>query len=273
MDNEREQLVIGEKEKRLDSILGKFDRVAVAFSGGMDSTYLLFRALIVLGRGNVLAVTIKSELTGQAAVEEAAALAEKLGVEHQVLDLHLLSITAIGNNERNRCYYCKKTIYAKMLAAVIERGWSILLDGSHVGDRFEERPGMRAITELNIRCPLQEAALDKKEIRALSWKAGLPTWDKPAEACFASRFPYGELLTTEKIWKVAEAEAFLRRMGMENEMRVRCHGQLARIEVDIKDFPVVLSRRRDIVSYFRNLGYLYVTLGLEGFSSGSMDRQ
>ncbi|MFO8191275.1 MAG: ATP-dependent sacrificial sulfur transferase LarE [Bacillota bacterium] len=273
MDNEREQPVIGEKGKRLDSILGGFDRVAVAFSGGMDSTYLLFRAFTVLGRENVLAMTIKSELTGQVAVEGAAALAEKLGVEHQVLELHLLSVPAIGNNERNRCYYCKKAMYAGMLAAGAKRGRPALLDGSHAGDRFEERPGMRALTDLNIRRPLQEATLDKQEIRALSRESGLPTWNKPAEACFASRFPYGDLLTTEKIWKVAEAEAFLRRMGLENEIRVRCHGQLARIEVNITDFYAVLSRRRDIVNYFRNLGYLYVTLDLEGFSSGSMDRQ
>ncbi|MDY6826228.1 MAG: ATP-dependent sacrificial sulfur transferase LarE [Bacillota bacterium] len=273
MGNEMGHPVASEKEKRLDSILGGFDRVAVAFSGGTDSTYLLYRALTVLGRGNVLAVTVSTELTGQAAVEGAVSLAEKLGAEHLVLNLNILSLPAIEKNERNRCYYCKKTIYVKMLAAIAERGRHVLLDGSHSGDRFEERPGMLALDELNIRRPLQEAALDKQEIRLLSRDSGLPTWDKPAEACFASRFPYGHSLTADEIRKVAEAEAFLRRIGLVNEMRVRCHGQLARIEVNITGFQIVLSRRSDIVSYFRNLGYFYVTLDLEGFSPGSMDRQ
>ena len=271
-DNDVNRAAAGEKEKTLDSILARFDRAAVAFSGGTDSAYLLFRALTVLGKDCVLAVTVRSELVNPAAVKEAVSLTEKLGVKHMVLDMDLLSLSAVANNLRNRCYYCKKAMYKEMRSAAAEQGRPVILDGSHAGDQFAERPGMHALAELEVHSPLREAALDKKEIRVLSREAGLPTWKKPAEACFASRFPYGDLLTAEKIRKVAEAEDFLRRIGLANEMRVRCHGQLARIEADIKEFQVILSRRGEIESCFRNLGFRYITLDLEGFASGSMDR-
>ncbi len=261
-----------EKEKQLDERLKSYESALIAFSGGADSAYLLFRALGALGRTGVLAVTVVSELTPTGEVEEAAALAGRIKVRHLVLPVDVLKVPEIKANSKRRCYVCKRMIYGKLLSLADVRGFSAVLDGSNYDDRSVYRPGLQALRELEISSPLLEACLTKEEIRELSARAGLSTWDKPAAACLASRFPYGVELNAEKLQKVAAAERFLQQLGVRHELRVRCHGDLARIEVGEAGRDLLITRRQEVVKKLRSLGFLHVTLDLGGFQSGSMDR-
>lgn len=260
------------KEKQIEELLAGLDRVLIAFSGGVDSSYLLAKAVQVKGSEQVMAVTVKSALSPPGEVEEAARFALKLQVRHFVLNIDLTGDRDISANTAERCYFCKNKIFGKLTEIANTKSFKVILDGSNADDLADYRPGMRAIRELGIRSPLLEVSLGKAGIRELSKKAGLKTWNKPAAACLATRFPYGEKLDTARLRQVAEAEKYLRLMGIKEDLRVRCHGNLARIEVNKSDMKWIMARREDISARIRDFGFLYVTLDLKGFKSGSMNR-
>ena len=259
------------KYRRLKEILADIGGVVVAYSGGVDSTLLLKAALEALG-DRALAVTVASAIHPTGEVEEAAALARQLGARHSILELDVMGNEQLVSNSPERCYHCKKELFRRLLGIVAEAGLEALVEGSNVDDLRDYRPGLRALEELKVRSPLREAELTKNEIRAMSKALGLPTWDRPSLACLASRFPYGDRLTPERLARVEAAERFLRGLGI-RQVRVRDYGQTARIEVDISDLKRTLSpeNRTRIVEELHKLGYLYATVDLEGYRAGSMN--
>ncbi len=259
------------KVKNLEKSLAGFKSAVVAFSGGVDSAFLLFKTLQALGKENVLAVTVHSQLHPESGADRAEKMARTMGAKHLILSLDLLGEAAVAANAPDRCYRCKKIIYSKLLELVGKRGFSILLDGSNADDRVDHRPGFRALQELSIPSPLMEAGLRKDEIRELSRQAGLATWNRPAEACLASRFPYGRAIDSDALRQVEKAEQYLRERGFTGDLRVRHHGDLARIEINRTDFERLLGAREAVLFEFRKLGFLYITLDLDGFTSGSMN--
>ena len=260
-----------DKLERLKEILAGMQRVLIAFSGGVDSTFLLAVARDVLS-GNVLAVTAKSEVQVSDELEEAAVFVSHLDVEHVMILTDELGDERFVSNPPDRCYHCKKKIFSEMVRMADERGIEWVLDGSNADDVRDYRPGMKATAELGVRSPLKEAGLTKQEIRVLSKKRKLPTWDKPALACLASRIPYGTRITTEKLRRIDDAESFLRREGLK-QVRVRDHGVVARVEVaqeEMERFFVEVFARR-VVRILKDLGYSYVALDLEGYRTGSLN--
>lgn len=267
-----EQQELLKKEKQLEELLGGLDRVLVAFSGGVDSSYLLAKAVQVKGSKQVMAVTVKSDLNPPGELEEAARFALKLQVQHIVLNVDLTEDRDISANTSERCYFCKRKIFDKIRDIADAHSFKIIIDGSNADDLDDYRPGMRAVRESGIGSPLLEVSLGKREIRELSKKAGLKAWNKPAEACLATRFPYGDKLDTDRLRQVAEAEKYLRLIGIKQDLRVRCHGELARIEVNASDMKRIIERREEIAEKIKEIGFLYITLDLNGFKSGSMNR-
>lgn len=263
---------IDRKEKTLERILAGTGGVLVAFSGGVDSTFLLYKAIQVLGKEKVLAVTAASELYPAEDTEDARAIALQLAARHLVIHTEELSNDDFCSNPPERCYHCKKELFGRLLNLAREHSLPAVVDGANLDDTADYRPGSRAARELGVCSPLQEADLSKEEIRGLSRRCGLQTWEKPAAACLASRFPYGERLEPGKIRQVGQAERFLRRLGLRRAVRVRCHGTLARIEVSPLESALILENKGPVVDYFKQIGFLYVTLDLEGFLSGSMNR-
>ncbi len=260
------------KEQHLEKLLGKYDSALIAYSGGVDSTYLLYKAAEIIGRDNIVAVTVDSELALPEEVEKARQLAESLNLKISILKLDLLAVEAIKKNDPQRCYSCKKLIYSELLRLAANNKLPVIMDGTNADDPGEHRPGLRALKELGVVSPLLEGGLVKEEIRLLSRKAGLVTWDKPAAPCLATRFPYGKQITAEGLQKIALAESFLRELGVTNNLRVRCHDNLARVEVDQQDFSLIINQRKIVLEKLKAFGFTYVTLDLGGFSSGSMDR-
>jgi pyridinium-3,5-biscarboxylic acid mononucleotide sulfurtransferase len=260
------------KERQLEQLLGTFETVLVAFSGGVDSTFLLSKALEVVGKDHVLAVTISSALSRPQETEEAEGLAQKLQARQLVLKIDPLENDHFSANGPDRCYHCKRFIYRALLEKASAEKCGVVLDGSNADDRSDYRPGLRALEDLGIRSPLLEVSLGKDEIRKLARKAGLPVWDKPAAACLASRLSYGEKITEKKLSMIGDAESFLRRLGVKENLRVRCHGSLARIEANKADMGRILAQREAVFKKLQELGFVYVTLDLHGFESGSMNR-
>jgi uncharacterized protein len=257
------------KLNKLKDILKSLDSVVIAFSGGVDSTLLSKVAYEVLGDKS-LAVTAKSETYTKSELEDAIELAKNIGIKHEVIETSELDIPEFSHNPVDRCYYCKKELLEKLKETAKLRGFKHVVDGANVDDIDDYRPGMRAVAELNVRSPLKEAQLTKAEIRELSKHYGLPTWDKPAAACLASRFPYGTEITAERLDTVGDAEAFIKSFGI-IQLRVRYHDQIARIEVSETDMENLLKNRDQIVKKLKEFGFNYVTMDLQGYRTGSMN--
>ena len=258
-----------EKEKKLAVLLEKCMPLAIAFSGGVDSTYLLHKAALA-GKEKVTALIMKTPSVPERELDEAVAFCKSRGISFFVLPADPFSAAGFKENGRDRCYICKHFLFSALLEKAKEEGIPFVADGTNADDRKEFRPGLRALKELDIRSPLAEAGLTKKEIRELSEKEGLPTWNKPSFSCLATRFPYGEELTVEKLRRTEAAENLLAELGF-TQRRVRVHGNLARIEVLPAEIPLLLERRDMISSRLEELGFLYTTVDLKGFRSGSMD--
>ncbi|HEX9859787.1 MAG TPA: ATP-dependent sacrificial sulfur transferase LarE [Nitrospirota bacterium] len=245
---------------------------AVAFSGGVDSGLVALAAFHAHGK-KAVAYTIASELSTKNEEKDARWLAKSIGIKHEVIRLKLLGVDDIARNCPDRCYHCKKLVFGTILEHAAKKGVHVLLDGTNADDLMSYRPGARAVAELGVRSPLAELGLGKDDIRSMAKHQDLPNHDKLSVPCLSTRFPYGERLTRERILRVHEAEEFIRSLGIE-ALRVRDHNGLARIEAGIKDIPMVASGRlaEKIVAKLTSLGYNYVTVDLEGFRSGSMDR-
>lgn len=261
------------KVDRLVELLTNLDKVVVAFSGGADSTLLLAMAIRTLGARRVLAVTADSPTLPRSELEETKSLASELGCTHLIIQTSELEDERFASNPRDRCYYCKAELFSRLREVAAERGFTHLLYGATAADLGDHRPGMIAAREAGAIAPLLEAGFAKGDVRALSRQLGLRTWDKPAMACLSSRFPYGDVITEAKLLQVERAEEFLRHQLGFRQVRVRHHDRLARIEIDPDDMPMLLGEgtRQRIVSELKSLGYLYVTLDLQGFRSGSMN--
>lgn len=260
-----------QKLDALEKEIEAFGSLAVAFSGGVDSAFLLEAAHRALG-GRVLALTAKSEFFPGREFREAEEFCRTRGIRHKVLETKELDVEGVRQNPENRCYLCKKDLFTKLILAAEEDHIPYVAEGSNVDDLGDYRPGLQAISELGILSPLKEAGLTKEEIRFLSRKMRLPTWDKPSFACLASRFVYGEEITREKLSMVEKAEELLLTMGF-RQMRVRIHGKMARIEALPQDLPRLVreEERKRIVKSFREYGFTYVAMDLSGYRTGSMN--
>ena len=258
---------------RLIKGLSDLKSVVVAFSGGADSTLLLATSLQVLGAGSVLAVTADSPTLPRSELDETVALAQELGAEHLVISTDELAVEGFASNPTDRCYFCKRELFEHLRAVAEDKGYAYLVYGATAADLGDHRPGMRAAEEAGARAPLLEAGFTKDDVRALSRRLGLRTWDKPAMACLSSRFPYGDRITEQALSRVEAAEELLRRELGFAQVRVRDHGTVARIEVSAADLARLLETgtRERVSSELKKLGYTYVTADLQGFRSGSMN--
>jgi uncharacterized protein len=259
------------KLETLSQRLAETGGLVVAYSGGVDSTLLLKVAHVALG-DRVLAVTARSETYPEHEVEEAIRLARELGIRLREIHTEELAREEFASNPPERCYFCKRELFGKLLEIAQAEGLAVVVDGANVDDVGDFRPGSRAAAELGVRSPLREAGLTKEEIRELSRELGLPTWDKPSFACLASRFPYGDRITREELVKVRAAEQVLRELGL-RQFRVRHHGETARLEVEPEEIARLAAPelRAHLVAELQRLGYLYVTLDLQGYRTGSMN--
>ncbi len=259
-----------EKRERLEQLLSRMGGCVIGFSGGVDSTLLFAVAANVLG-DRALAVTATSETYPERELNEALSLASSLGGRHRVIVSEELDIPGFTQNPADRCYHCKKELFGKLCKIAVAEGLSVVVDGSNLDDRGDYRPGKQALAELGVRSPLVEAGFTKADIRVLSREMGLPTWDKPPFACLSSRFPYGTEITREKVSQVGRAEESLRELGL-RVLRVRHHGDVARIELGPEEFALVVNELRDeVIARVKAAGYPYVALDLQGYRIGAMN--
>lgn len=265
-----------EKTEKLHKLLQELTQsdIAVAFSGGVDSS-LLLKLACIHSRENqttVYAYTAATQLHPAVDLKLAKQVAAEIGAEHIVLQIQELYQAGIENNPENRCYLCKKKIFQTMLEDMRERNVSLLMEGSNLDDTKVYRPGLKAIAELGVKSPLMEAGFTKAEVRRLAAELQISTADRPSTPCMATRFPYGTKLTMENLKKVEQAETFLGTFGFGN-IRLRVHDNVARVEIDENCFEKLLTHRGEIIRYLKELGFDYITLDLEGFRSGSMDKR
>ena len=257
------------KYEKLKEILGTMENLVVAYSGGTDSSLLLKVAHDILG-DKVLAMTAVSASLPADERAEAEQIARQIGAKHVLVDSEETSNLDYLANTPNRCFFCKKETFEKLTAYARQHGFQAIADGTNADDTGDYRPGRQAASEYAVRSPLLEAGFTKAEIRQLARELGLLNWDKPAAACLSSRIPYGTTITMEALSQVERAEAVLHGLGL-RQIRVRHHGQVARIETEPADFTVLLEHRNEMVSALKAIGYAYVTLDLAGFRSGSMN--
>ncbi|ABG04045.1 conserved hypothetical protein [Rubrobacter xylanophilus DSM 9941] len=256
--------------RELEAIVAPHGSALVAFSGGVDSSLALAVAVRALSRERVLAVTSCNETYLPSELEKARELAASLGVRHEVINTRELDDPNYASNPSNRCYFCKSTLYAELGRMARERGYGCVVDGANADDEGDWRPGRKAARELGVLSPLSEAGVGKEEVRRLARHLGLSTWDKPALACLSSRFPYGQRITPEKLSQVAQAEEFLRSRGF-RQVRVRHHGEIARLEVAEEEMERAFRMREEICSALKEAGFAYVALDLSGYRSGSLN--
>lgn len=263
-----------DKLKRLRNILSQLGSVVVAFSGGVDSSFLLRISKDVLQDDRVLAVTAVSETYTSSELSQAKDFAKALGVRHEIIFTDELKDADFTRNPADRCYYCKKELFGKLNSLAEKRGLRVVVDASNMEDKKDYRPGSKAKVELGVRSPIQEAGMGKDEIRRLSKGLGLRTWDLPSMACLASRIPYGQRIRKSTLKKIESAEAFIKRCGI-RQVRVRHDNDMARIEVEKKDIKKFINRGfcDKIINYLKSLGFRYVVLDLEGYRTGSLNKR
>jgi uncharacterized protein len=259
-----------ERLRDLERIVAPYGSALVAFSGGVDSSLALAIAARALPKKKVLAVTSNNETYLPSELDLARDFAASLGVEHLVVNTRELDDPNYASNPTNRCYFCKSTLYSDLAKLAAERGYACVVDGANKDDEGDYRPGRKAAKELGVVSPLSVAGVGKAEVRELARHLGLPSWDKPALACLSSRFPYGQEITPEKLSQVARAEEFLRKEGF-RQVRVRHHGEIARLEVGPEEMERAFALREEISAELKDAGFLYVTLDLAGYRSGSLN--
>lgn len=260
------------KLDKLKNFIQQYEKVVIAFSGGVDSSFLLKAASDALGPENVIAVTLKAAVNPESEITEAIRLAEQAGVKHIVIAADVFSIPGFRENPPERCYICKKAIFSRIIDEARQNGISIIFDGTNADDVNDYRPGMKALEELGIISPLRECGLGKNEIREYSKEYGIKTWDKPSMACLASRVPYNEPITEEKLLMVGKAEELLQLLGF-RQFRVRCHGSIARIEIAPEEMTNIFDMNiiKGINEKLKGIGFSYVTLDLQGYRTGSLN--
>lgn len=262
--------MVNDKLVDLRNYIKSLESVAVAFSGGADSAFLLKIAHDVLGE-HAIAITLSAKTFLKDETKETKSFCEKEGIRHFICEISPLEIKGFSENPPERCYICKKEIFSQIIRLAKENGINNILEGSNMDDIGDYRPGLKAIKELEVLSPLQTVGLTKTEIRILSKELGLNTWDKPSKACLASRFVYGEEITVEKLEMIEQAEQLLTDLGYV-QSRVRIHGNIARIEVLEEQIERFVQKHKEVVSKkFKDLGFLYVVLDLEGYRTGSMN--
>lgn len=258
------------KQNHLEEYLKQLGSVVLAFSGGVDSTYLMHEARKVLG-DRAMAVTMNLASVPEREVADAIEYCQKEGIRQEVVKMDQFKIEGFAENPANRCYLCKHFLFSSLKKIAEKEGFAHVIDGTNLNDASQYRPGLKALSELGIKSPLRHAGLYKADIRALSKEAGLPTWSKPSFACMATRFPYGETITEEKLAMVERAEDFLFEKGFK-QFRVRLHeGNMARIEVLPEDLWKLFRLHDEVTRTFKALGFAYVTMDLQGYRMGSMD--
>ena len=255
----------------IKQLLLKNKKVAIAFSGGVDSTFLAKAAFDALG-SNALAITIDSEAYPPNSILETRKMAEHIGIRLIEIKANACDIDGFRTNESDRCYHCKKALFTLMIETARVEGFSVIVDGTNADDSSDYRPGTQALKELGVQSPLRDVGFSKDEIRACSKELGLPTWDHQSFACLASRVPYGSEITPDRLERIGKAEALLRDLGL-NHYRVRDHGTLARLELDSDGINRLMddSTRNRIIDHIKACGFTYVTLDLQGFRTGSMN--
>lgn len=264
-------MTLQEKYTILTDYLKELGSAVVAFSGGVDSTFLLKVAHDILGE-NAVAVTAKSCSFPEREMQESSEFCQKNGIRQIIIESDEMQVPEYRSNPKNRCYYCKKELFTKLKQTAAEQGLDYVLEGSNIDDLGDYRPGLQAVAELEIKSPLREAGLTKNEIRELSQKMNLPTWKKPSFACLASRVPYGDEITEEKLKRVEYSEQLLHDLGY-LQARVRIHGDMARIEIEPEKLTEIIQPeiRNKIIHEFKQYGFSYITLDLQGYRTGSMN--
>ncbi len=263
---------LNNKWEGLIEYLRGYERAAIAFSGGVDSSFLLKAAAFAMDKENVIAITADSAFVPSKELEEAKSIAASVGVEHIILDMDVLAIEEIKKNPRDRCYVCKKNVFTQIIHTANNEGILAIFDGSNLDDDLDFRPGKKALVELKVQSPLKECGLTKMDIRELSKELGLPTWEKPSMACLASRIPYNDSITKEKLMMIEKAEETISGLGF-TQFRVRYHNGVARLEL----IPDEMSRMFDIKLMkqinddLKSFGFTFVTMDLAGYKMGNLN--